>query len=133
MLRHCLLVSVLLLLLSTAACSAALDNVQAQTGSSAHPIAIFSAKSETVSYTLGARAPLNNARLILRATVKSGGLSWTLQDPAGKAVWQGTLRPGESVDETFAAPPQAGNWTLIITMNNATGSYDADWRAWLKS
>jgi hypothetical protein len=89
---------------------------------------------ETLKHQTGSRTivfPVTGATgtgtLTIAFALESGAAAWTFSDPGGHAHWNETLDRGSSRDETRRFDLMPGNWTLKLSLQDATGQYDARW------
>jgi hypothetical protein len=68
-------------------------------------------------------------QLHFKAKLNSGSLAWKLRDPEGELIWQGELRAPDRINENKKLPATPGNWELEISLQNASGDYDVDWKS----
>lgn len=79
------------------------------------------------SYELSKQAKHFSLSLTLHAS--EGSFVYTLADPHGTVAWEGRVKAGENLKETRPVKPVPGKWILTLTMENATGSYDIEWKS----
>ena len=94
--------------------------------------------------TFSVPAGATGVYLHVQAQLTAGALGFVLTDPAGEIRWQGRITPGEALPDTGNATdaarrpgfdeerffdPATGDWTLVVTLEAATGSYTLTWRA----
>ena len=78
-------------------------------------------------YELSKRARHFSVSLTLHAS--EGFFLYTLVDPHRTPVWQGRVDAGQSLNEIHPLKPVPGKWVLTLNMENATGSYDIEWKS----
>ena len=78
-------------------------------------------------YELSKHARRFSLSLILHAS--EGAFVYTLADPHGATAWEGRVDSGQSLKEIHPLKPVPGKWILTLTMENATGSYDLEWKS----
>lgn len=67
------------------------------------------------------------ARLVVQAKVESGRIAWRLKDPNGEVRLTGQVTDGNGRGDSGRLEAIAGQWTLDIDMENATGNYKINW------
>jgi hypothetical protein len=91
------------------------NSVQNQSGLMRHP------------YELSKRAKSLSLSLTLHAT--EGAFVYTLADPQGTPVWEGKVAAGKNLKEIRKFKAMRGKWILTFSMENASGSYDIEWKS----
>jgi hypothetical protein len=64
--------------------------------------------------------------LSIDIAVDAGAIGWTLTDPSGAVQWEGRMGAGEKVDQSRQFNLTAGEWTLAVELQSASGSYDIE-------
>jgi len=80
-----------------------------------------------IPYELPKRAAHFSLSLNLHAS--AGSFVYTLVDPQGTPVWQGSVDAGQSLNESRLLKPIAGKWVLTLVTQGTTGSYDVVWKS----
>jgi len=64
-----------------------------------------------------------NLEVVSFVKVTSGTLKYTLSDPGGNAIYAGTLKSGDILDETISLAPLKGNYFLNLDLVEFSGEY----------
>ena len=72
---------------------------------------------------------MSEVRMQVHAAIKSGRISWKLEDPRGRIVLRGVGDGGHVSTDTGRMQSLPGTWVLIIEFDDATGRYGYDWHA----
>jgi hypothetical protein len=111
-----------------AACSASVEwarsHGQTLNQSSAH----FTDETETRSHALTVRESMQTMTIDLEATVSQGTATFWLLDPDGTLLWEQEVTPNKQLTANQAYTPSAGEWTLEVTLLDASGEYELVWR-----
>jgi hypothetical protein len=67
--------------------------------------------------------------LVLTLHASEGSFAYSLVDPHGTPLWQGRVTRGQDLSESRAFKAVPGKWVLNLTMEDATGRYDATWKS----
>jgi hypothetical protein len=78
------------------------------------------------SYELSRRAQQFSLSLACHAS--EGFFVYTLVDPHGTTAWEGRVKAGQNFKQSHPLQPVPGKWTLTLTMESTTGSYDLEWK-----
>lgn len=89
----------------------------------------FEDKTETKITTLEVRPAMTSNNLRMRVDLTEGSVSWTLTDPEGDVRWEEEIVAPARWNESREFEPTGGEWTLKMSLKNATGGYDVHWQA----
>ena len=89
----------------------------------------FEDKTEIRITTLEVRPAMTSNDLCVRVDLTEGSMSWTLTDPEGDVRWEEEIVAPARWHESREFEPIVGEWTLKISLENATGGYDVHWQA----
>jgi hypothetical protein len=89
----------------------------------------FQDKTETKITTMEVRSVMTSNDLRVRVDLTEGAASWTLTDPAGDVRWEEEIVAPARWNELREFEPVVGEWTLKLSLENATGGYDVHWQA----
>lgn len=86
--------------------------------------------TEIHEYELNVPQGADEARLVIRAKVKSGKIRWTLTDAEGEERLQGHGERGNvELDTGQLENPTPGVWRLEVDLEKAKGHYRVEWRS----
>ena len=89
----------------------------------------FEDKTETKITTLEVRPATTSNDLSVQMDLTAGSVIWMLMDPAGNVRWEEEIVAPAHWNESREFEPAVGEWTLRISLENATGGYDVHWQA----
>lgn len=89
----------------------------------------FEDKTEIRITTLEVRPAMTSNDLRVRVDLTEGSMSWTLTDPEGDVRWEEESVAPAHWNESREFEPIVGEWTLRLSLENATGGYDVHWQA----
>jgi hypothetical protein len=87
----------------------------------------FAGESEVRIDTLEVRPAMTRASLDVRTTLAEGSMTLALTDPQGTVQWEEEIVAPARYRESIKHELITGEWTLEITLEDATGSYDIKW------
>ncbi len=119
-----LLVIAMLVIVLLSACSSAAQNGRSH-GSRAGITDAFN----TDIYTYDLPENSKSFSLDLELTASQGSYAWKVTDPNGQVALDGSAAAlgGANQKTNLALIP--GHWTLEVSLENVTGSYDIEWRS----
>jgi hypothetical protein len=88
----------------------------------------FTDKTEDQVITVEIKSDMRSNRLHMKAKLEAGNLDWKLIDPEGDIQWQGELTAPDKLNENRKLEVIPGEWRLEISLTNATGNYEVDWK-----
>ena len=89
----------------------------------------FEDKTETRIRTLEVRPAMTSNDLNMQVNLTAGSANWTLTDPKGDVRWEERIAAPAHRNESREFEPIVGEWTLKLSLENATGGYDVHWHA----
>jgi hypothetical protein len=87
----------------------------------------FAGESEVRIDTLDVRPAMTRTSLDVRVTLSEGAMTLVLTDPQGDVQWEEEIVAPARYRESIEHELITGEWTLEITVEDATGSYDIEW------
>ena len=127
--RKSRLVFLVILALVLIVCVQACGSAGTHSSSDSRSRTDFEAKTETRITTLEVRQAMTSNDLSMRVDLTEGSMSWTLTDPEGDVHWEKEIVAPAHWNESHEFKPIVGEWTLKISLENATGGYDVHWQA----
>lgn len=121
--RKSLLLTITILML------AALTACGGHSGRSHGSRAAIQNETNTDVYTYELPETAQSLTLDLNFTATQGSIHWTVTDPNGQVGWEGSLDSPNSMEERVELPFSPGRWTLQVSMDQLSGSYDIEWRS----
>ena len=94
-----------------------------------HARSNFTDETETRLMTLDVRSAMTSVDLRVQVALMDGALTWTLMDPDGDVRWEEEVVAPARRNESRAFEPIVGEWTLEVSLEEATGGYDILWQA----
>lgn len=89
----------------------------------------FTRETETKVDTLEVKPGMTTIKLDVYAKLSSGSMRLLLTDPNGEVRWEEEIAGPDRYKEVQKFDPVVGDWTLELTLEDATGSYDIQWSA----
>ena len=102
---------------------------RASSRSAVHRASRYRNATRVDSYVLVAVERAGRPGLVIDIDNKAGRVSWTLTDPAGRPAWQDSVQGAERAKRAGKLEEVAGEWTLELRLDAASGSYDIRWEA----
>jgi hypothetical protein len=123
----------MLLLVSLAlmqvACGQSSRRLGTHSTSDHHSRGNFTQETETKVDTLEVKPDMTTIKLDVYAELSSGSIKFLLADPNGEVIWEEEITGPDRYKETHKFDPVVGDWTLDLTLEDATGGYDIQWSA----
>lgn len=89
----------------------------------------FTRETETKVDTLEVKPDMTTIKLDVYAKLSSGSIKFLLTDPDGEVQWEEEIAAPDRYKEVHGFDPVVGDWTLELTLEDATGNYDVQWSA----
>ena len=94
-----------------------------------HEVDQFSKATETRRFELTVPHDSSHGRVQIDAKIREGTMRWTVLDPSGKDCWSGSTGKGSDITLSRSFDVAPGEWTLVLELRDAAGSYDVKWSA----
>jgi hypothetical protein len=88
----------------------------------------FTAETGSRTITLDVRPAMTSVDLDVQVTLSSGSATLRLTDPNGDVRWEEEIVAPASYSKSTGFEAVAGEWALEVSLENATGGYDIQWR-----
>lgn len=124
MTRSRVLVGLLFLALVQAAC---VQSSGTHSKSDSRSRSGFAGESEVRIDTLDVRPAMTRTSLDVRVTLSEGSMTLVLTDPQRDVRWEEEIVAPARYRKSIEHELITGEWTLEITVEDATGSYDIEW------
>ncbi len=86
------------------------------------------AVTTTETFTFTTEGGSSGIALTIEIGLSAGSLTWTLFNPSGAELIQGTAAAGETISETLGLEPVSGAWQVVVQTEEATGDYLIQWQ-----
>ena len=126
--RNQILVGLLFLAFLALAQAACVQSTGTHAKSDSRSRSSFAGESEVRIDTLEVRSAMTRASLDVRVTLSQGAVTLVLTDPQGVVHWEEEIVAPARYDESIEHALIVGEWTLEITLQDATGSCDIRWQ-----
>ena len=120
-----LLFLAVLALIQAACAQSCASNTRSRSNS--HSRSSFADESEVRVERLDVRPAMVRTNLDVRVTLSEGSMTLVLTDPRGNVQWEEEIVAPARYNESFSHELISGEWTLEMTLQDATGSYDIQW------